>query len=297
MNMALSSTIRGRILHNEPMSKHCSWRAGGPADSYFEPADKQDLAQFLAQCDSQTPIYWVGLGSNLLVRDGGIRGIVIGTLTRLNQLKIQDDGRLYAESGVSCAKLARFCQQHGLAGAEFLGGIPGTVGGALAMNAGAFGSETWQFVHSLEMMNRQGEIFNRAASDFKVTYRSVSLPADDWFSAAVFDFGRVPAGQSSNIKTLLAKRNAAQPIGLASCGSVFKNPPQDHAARLIEQCGLKGLCVGGACVSEKHANFIINMDNASASDIEKLMQTVQAEVLKKFSVELQTEVRIIGEPA
>jgi len=301
MNMALAYTIRGRILHNEPMSKHSSWRSGGPADIYFEPADKQDLAEFLAQCDSQTPIYWVGLGSNLLVRDGGIRGIVIGTLTRLNQLKIQDDGKVYAESGVSCAKLARFCQQHGLAGAEFLGGIPGTVGGALAMNAGAFGSETWQFVNSLEMMNRQGEIFTRAVNDFKVTYRSVSLSADEWFSAAVFDFSRMPtgqtAGQATSIKTLLAKRNAAQPVGQASCGSVFKNPPGDHAARLIEQCDLKGLCIGGACVSEKHANFIINMDNASASDIEKLIQTVQAEVLKKFSIKLQTEVRIIGESA
>ncbi len=293
--MARASTPRGRMLHNEPMSRHCSWRAGGHADIYFEPADKQDLMGFLAQLDEHTAITWIGLGSNLLVRDGGIRGVVIGALNRLNQLYLQDDGTVYAESGVSCAKLARFCQQHQLSGADFLAGIPGTVGGALAMNAGAFGFETWQFVKSVEMINRHGQLALRDAADFEVSYRSVSLADDEWFSAGIFAFDKNHQLAESNIKSLLAKRNASQPIGQPSCGSVFKNPPGDHAARLIEQAGLKGLCIGGACVSEKHANFIINQKQASAQDIESLIETIQKKVKQQFSIELNTEVRIIGE--
>ena len=295
--MAQASIIRGRILHDEPMSKHCSWRAGGCADTYFEPADKQDLMEFLAQTDAQTELTWIGLGSNLLVRDGGVRGVVIGALNRLNQLYVQDDGAVYAESGVSCAKLARFCQQHQLAGADFLAGIPGTVGGALAMNAGAFGSETWQFVRAVEMMDRHGVISMRSADQFEVGYRSVSMQADEWFSAAVFEFDKNTQQPASNIKSLLAKRNQSQPIGQPSCGSVFKNPPGDHAARLIEQAGLKGFCIGGACVSEKHANFIINANNASAQDIESLIETIRQKIKQQFFIELQTEVRIIGERA
>jgi UDP-N-acetylmuramate dehydrogenase len=293
--MALASTIRGRIINNEPMSKHCSWRAGGHADTYFEPADKQDLMNFLAQTHAQLPVIWIGLGSNLLVRDGGIRGIVIGSLNRLNQLYLQKDGKVYAECGVSCAKLARFCQQHQLHGADFLAGIPGTVGGALAMNAGAFGFETWDFVQSVEMMNRNGQLFNRAGEEFEVAYRRVSISDDEWFSAGIFGFEKLAQQAESNIKLLLQKRNESQPIGQPSCGSVFKNPPGDHAARLIEDSGLKGFCIGGACVSEKHANFIINTKQASAEDIESLIETIQQKVKQQFSIELQTEVRIIGE--
>ncbi len=297
MNVALASEIRGRILYDEAMSKHCSWRAGGSADVYFEPADKQDLAQFLAQTDVHQGITWIGLGSNLLVRDGGIRGIVIGLLNKLNHIELDEANRVYAECGVSCARLARFCQQRGMPAASFLGGIPGTVGGALAMNAGAFGSETWQYVKTVEMMNRQGEIYRRDAAEFSVDYRSVSLNENEWFSAAWFDFSSDDDKATANIKSLLEKRNAAQPIGQPSCGSVFKNPPGDHAARLIEQCGLKGFCIGGACVSDKHANFIINQNRASANDIETLIETIQKKVKQRFSIELKTEVRIIGERA
>ncbi len=293
--MAQVAGHRGRLLKQEPMSKHCSWRTGGVAEFYYEPADKQDLADFLAHLDENTPITWVGLGSNLLVREGGIRGVVIGSLNRLKVLTLNKDGSVYAECGVSCAKLARYCQQHQLAGADFLAGIPGTVGGALAMNAGAFGSETWQFVVSAEVMNRRGEIEMRDPSQFDVSYRSVSLPADEWFSAACFRFDSAKDDAPSNIKSLLEKRNASQPIGLPSCGSVFKNPPGDHAARLIEKSGLKGYCIGGACVSEKHANFIINHDHASASDIENLIAEIQQQVREQQGVLLQTEVRIIGE--
>jgi UDP-N-acetylmuramate dehydrogenase len=295
MNMALQSTIRGQISNNEPMRKHCSWRTGGKAELYFEPADKQDLVLFLNETSKDIPLTWIGLGSNLLVRDGGVKGIVISTLGKLNKLSMLENGCVYAESGVTSAKLARFCQQHNLDGADFMAGIPGTVGGALAMNAGAFGFETWQFVESAETLNRQGEMINRLASEFEVAYRSVGLPVDEWFSAAVFNFPVKTNSIESNIKPLLAKRNASQPIGLPSCGSVFKNPKHDFAARLIEACGLKGFCIGGACVSEKHANFIINKDNASASDIEDLIEKIKEDIKQKFDIELHTEVRIIGD--
>lgn len=293
--MALNLNIRGKVTSNEPMAKHCSWRTGGKAEVYFEPEDKQDLCLFLSQTASDIPLTWVGLGSNLLVRDGGIKGIVIATLNKLNKLTLMDDGRVYAESGVTCAKLARFCQKNNLASADFLAGIPGTVGGALAMNAGAFGFETWQFVDSVETLTRYGELKQREISEYKVSYRRVESPAGEWFSAAYFNFPVNESNKDSNIKSLLAKRNASQPVGQPSCGSVFKNPPDDHAARLIEASGMKGFCVGGACVSQKHANFIINENQASALDIETLIEKVQLQVKQKFNVELQTEVKIIGD--
>jgi UDP-N-acetylmuramate dehydrogenase len=295
MAQAMSHNIRGRLLHNESMARHCSWRAGGCADIYYEPADKDDLSVFMQTIDAQQPVTWVGLGSNLLVRDGGLRGVAIVVLQKLNDLRLLSDDSVYAEAGVSCAKFARFCQQHDLSGADFLAGIPGTIGGALAMNAGAFGYETWQFVESLEMMNRQGDLIEREKQEFKVSYRSVKHADDEWFSAAVFNFPARDAEQQSRIRELLEKRNNSQPIGLPSCGSVFKNPEGDYAARLIEACGLKGSCIGEACVSEKHANFIINTGSARANDIEDLIEKVRYEVKQNFSVELQHEVRIIGE--
>ncbi len=294
MMVALSDQ-RGNLLHHESMARHCSWRSGGKADVYYEPADKEDLALFLNSLINDESITWLGLGSNLLVRDGGLRGVVISVLNRLNDISLLDNGLVYAECGVTCAKLARFCQQHGLAEADFLAGIPGTVGGALAMNAGAFSFETWDTVDSVEMLNRQGEFIKRNRDEFVVAYRSVQKVEDEWFSAGYFRFPRQARERSSTIKSLLEKRNATQPIGLPSCGSVFKNPPGDHAARLIEACDLKGFCIGGACVSEKHANFIINANQASASDIEDLILHVQQQVKQVHGIELKTEVRIIGE--
>ncbi len=295
--MVLQTEIRGQLLNHESMAKHCSWRSGGNAEIFFEPADKQDLCFFLSTTESNIDITWIGLGSNLLVRDGGQKGIVISTLNRLNELTLLDNGSVYAESGVSCAKLARFCKKHDLGSAEFLAGIPGTVGGALAMNAGAFGFETWQFVESVEVMNRFGELDNLDAAKFAVSYRSVAIKDNEWFSAAIFNFPLINDSRESNIKSLLEKRNVSQPIGLPSCGSVFKNPQGDYAARLIEASGLKGCCIGGACVSEKHANFIINENNATASDIEDLIEKIQRQVKHKFDIELKTEVRIIGDRA
>ena len=280
---------------DEPMSKHTSWRLGGPADCYYVPADLQDLQDYLAALDPTVDILWVGLGSNLLVRDGGIRGQVIAPLNALKEIRLEPDGSLYAECGVSCTKLARFCHRHGLAGADFFAGIPGTIGGALAMNAGAFGGETWAAVVRAYMLDRHGNLTRRAAEEFEIGYRQVRLPQCEWFAAALFRFDKRAAGEDSNIRRLLQQRNATQPIGQPSCGSVFKNPPGKHAAQLIEAAGLKGFCLGSACVSDKHANFIISKPGTSASDVEALIEHIRRTVADRFDVRLETEVRIVGE--
>lgn len=287
--------LRGHLLRNESMARHCSWRAGGMADLYYEPADKQDLAVFVQTVAADQPITWVGLGSNLLVRDGGIRGVTIGVLQKLGRLEMLPNRRVVAEAGVTCARFARFCQKHGLSGADFLAGIPGTIGGALAMNAGAFGYETWQFVESVETMNRQGVLLDRPAAEFDIGYRSVAGLDDECFSSGIFALPEQDDESQSRIRELLDRRNQTQPIGQPSCGSVFKNPPDDYAARLIESCGLKGHRIGAACVSEKHANFIINTGGALGNDIEDLINFVQTTVAQKTGVELHHEVRMVGE--
>ena len=290
------SNLRGVMLHDEPMQKHTSWRVGGKADNYYQPADISDLALLFSQLPEGEQITWVGLGSNLLVRDNGIRGTVIATNGVLKTLQCLDGDFVRAEAGVACAKLARFCAKQGFVGAEFLAGIPGTIGGALAMNAGAFGGETWDIVSSVETLNRQGDIFNRQPQDYQIGYRSVKGPDDEWFVAIIIQLDRGNTQESmQKIKGLLAKRSDTQPTNLPNAGSVFRNPEGDFSARLIEACGLKGLCEGGACVSEKHANFIINMGNAKAADIEKLISRVQKRVEKEFGVRLEREVRIVGE--
>ena len=290
--------LRGELRRNEPMARHTTWRVGGPARLWYRPADLDDLALFLSGLPADEPVYWVGLGSNLLVRDGGIDGVVIAPLGGLQQLDMREDGLLRAEAGVPCNKVARFSAARGLVGGEFLAGIPGTVGGALAMNAGAFGGETWAQVVAVETIDRKGEVRLRRPEDFRVGYRQVEGPAGEWFVAARFRFepGDVMAAQA-RIRELLARRNATQPTGEPSCGSVFRNPPGDHAARLIETAGLKGTCIGAACVSEKHANFIVNTGGARAADIEALIERVRAEVERVHGVRLETEVRILGEAA
>ncbi|MFV2032692.1 MAG: UDP-N-acetylmuramate dehydrogenase [Gammaproteobacteria bacterium] len=293
--MGETITFRGQLLHEEPMSKHTSWRVGGNAERYYIPSDMSDLQVYLAALDPDTPVTWVGLGSNMLVRDGGIRGDVIAPLNALDRLELLDNGRIYAECGVTNMKLAKLCLKHELTGGEFLAGVPGTVGGALTMNAGAFGSETWSHVERVTMIDRQGRLIDRDPSEFSIAYRSVSCPDDEWFASALFHFTARQAGQESGVRQLLLQRNASQPIGQPSCGSVFKNPRGDHAARLIESAGMKGHCQGGACVSEKHANFIISKPQTSASDIEALIGLIQQTVRQKFDVVLETEVRIVGE--
>ncbi|HQU14897.1 MAG: UDP-N-acetylmuramate dehydrogenase [Gammaproteobacteria bacterium] len=292
------TALRGVLRRNEPLARHTSWRVGGPARYFYQPADIADLAAFLRQLPAQEPVLWLGLGSNLLVRDGGVAGTVIAVATVLNRLERDGDNVVRADAGVPCAKVARFCARHGMLGAEYLAGIPGTLGGALAMNAGAFGGETWERVVAVETLDRHGELRVRSPQDFRVGYRSVEGPPGEWFVAGHLRLAPGdPRTGSERIKELLAQRGMNQPTGQPSCGSVFRNPPGDYAARLIEQSGLKGARIGGAAVSAKHANFILNTGGASAADIEALIQQVIETVERLHAVRLQTEVRIVGEPA
>jgi UDP-N-acetylmuramate dehydrogenase len=287
--------IRGRYLENESLSPYTSWRTGGRADYLFIPADLDDLSHFLKQLPQATPLTWLGLGSNTLVRDGGIEGVVVITQGALNQLSQIKPHQIRAEAGISAAQLARFSARLGSAGLEFMAGIPGTVGGALAMNAGCFGGETWRFVQSVETINRHGEVKLRSVDDFKVSYRHVVRPEDEWFVAGHFSL--VPGDREkllNDIRGLLEKRNNTQPTGTANCGSVFRNPEGDYAGRLIESCGLKGKAMGGAHVSVKHANFIINDGSATSSDIESLINEVRARVKAETGIQLTPEVCIIG---
>jgi UDP-N-acetylmuramate dehydrogenase len=297
--MHLASGLRGELRFGEPMARHVSWRAGGAAARAYVPADLADLSVFLRGTRADEPVLFVGLGSNLLVRDGGFAGTVVFTHAVLGRLTLQEEGLIYAEAGVASPKLARFAANHDLGGAEFLAGIPGTVGGALAMNAGCHGGETWHLVERVLTLNRKGELHERRPDEFEVGYRHVGsrAVADEWFVAAWF---RLPDGDGaasrSRIRALLERRIATQPLQLPNAGSVFRNPPGDHAARLIEAAGLKGLSVGGARVSEQHANFIVNpQGRARAADIESLVERVHAVVLEKFGVDLMREVRIVGE--
>jgi UDP-N-acetylmuramate dehydrogenase len=297
MMAAPTQSLRGELLPNEPMARHTSWRVGGPAERMYVPADLDDLTIFLQSLPDSEPLTVVGLGSNLLVRDGGIRGTVLMLSGALNGLEELAEDTVRAEAGVASAKVARFCSDRGLVGAEFLAGIPGTVGGALAMNAGAFGGETWNIVARVETIDRHGTRRTREPTDYRVAYRHVAGPAGEWFVAGHFRLQRGATGEGKTlIKSLLAKRGATQPTQLPNAGSVFKNPPGNFAAKLIEACGLKGACEGRACVSELHANFIVNTGGARAADIERLIVRVQAEVERVHGVRLETEVRMVGEP-
>ncbi len=296
MTSGTAAELRGRVRHQEPMARHTTWRVGGPAQCFFEPADLDDLMLFLRRLPEHEPLLWLGLGSNLLVRDGGLRGTVIATHPALQKLELIEPDVIRAEAGVPCAKVARFAAQHHLTGAEFLAGIPGTLGGALAMNAGAFGGETWNIVARVETLSRDGLHQVRTPDAYQVAYRSVRGPAEEWFVAGHL---RLTAGDGAasrqRSKQLLEKRDQTQPTQLPNAGSVFRNPPNDFAARLIESCGLKGVCIGGACVSEKHANFIINTGTATAADIEALIEKVAHTVEKTHGVRLLREVHIVGE--
>ena len=285
------------IKRNEPMSRHTSWRTGGVAKQYVESASLDALALFVASLPEDEKLLWMGLGSNTLVRDGGFDGTVIATQGVMTQLEMLDGTKVYVGAGVASAKLARFCSKNGLHGGEFFAGIPGLVGGALAMNAGAFGGETWPLVVEVETIDRRGKIQKRKADEFDFGYRHVDGPTDEWFVSATLNLQKKIEQQANtvDIKQLLAKRSASQPTGVASCGSVFTNPEGDYAARLIEACSLKGKKIGGAVVSQKHANFIINEGDATALDIESLIGLIQKTVEEKHGVLLQPEVRIVGE--
>ncbi len=289
--------LRGEMLHDEPMSQHVSWRAGGIARQLYRPADLADLQQFLRQIPAAESLLAVGLGSNLLVRDGGYRGTVLQMVGALTELRMEE-GLIYAQAGVPGAKLARFAATNNLCGVEFFVGIPGTLGGMLAMNAGCYGSETWQKVQRVQVLTRSGELLERTPREYEVGYRHVALnkASEEFFVGAwlKLEAGDVEKARQ-DIKELLEKRSASQPLQLPNAGSVFRNPPGNHAAKLIEGCGLKGKRIGGAVVSEKHANFIVNAGGATATDIENLIEEVRAVVESSTGVKLHPEVKIVGE--
>ncbi len=323
-----SRTTGCRVLKNEPMSRHTSWRTGGVAKQYVQAESLSALALFISTLPVDEKLLWLGLGSNTLVRDGGFNGTVIATQGVMSQLELLNETMVYVGAGVASAKLARFCSNNKLTGAEFFAGIPGLVGGALAMNAGAFGGETWPLVVEVETLNRQGEIIKRKADEFEYGYRYVQGPVDEkwqqwhkdvpltnqrmdkdvpftdqrmeWFVSVTLKLKKQQQKNKASdmhvgIKRLLAKRALTQPTGVASCGSVFRNPDGLYAAQLIESCDLKGKRIGGAVISTKHANFIINENKATANDIESLINLMQETVKRKQGVELQTEVKIVGD--
>lgn len=307
---------RGALRADEPMARHVSWRAGGRARAFFQPAGLADLCAFLRTRPADEPILFVGLGSNLLVRDGGFDGTVILTHHALGGIRPETGDRprlsgadqrgvspvssrpaFVAGAGVPAPHLARYAAKHGAAGGEWMAGVPGTVGGALAMNAGCYGGETWEHVIAVETVDRAGALRLRTPADYEIGYRHVAPRAggEEWFVSGVFVFERgEEAASMARMKALLSKRVASQPLNQPNAGSVFRNPPGDHAARLIESCGLKGFTVGGAQVSGKHANFIVNLGTATAADIEAVIEHVHATVLARTGVDLVTEVRIVG---
>lgn len=288
--------LRSRATLAEPLARHTSWHVGGPADVFFRPASGEEFATLLAQLPPEVPVLVIGLGSNLLVRDGGWRGVVVSLHGALDRLEQAGETLVYAEAGVPCARLARSCVAWKLGPAEFFAGIPGTVGGALAMNAGAWGGETWPLVATVEVVDRAGRRRERAAAEYRYGYRHVAPPAaGEWFLGARLKLEHRPQADAETIQQLLDRRRATQPIGAWSGGSTFVNPPGLHAARLIDTAGLKGYRVGGASVSTKHANFIVNDGSASARDIESLIGHVQEVVLRTHGVRLVTEIRIVGE--
>ena len=306
-NNLMAAGLRGELRLREPMARHTSWRAGGAAERAYFPADLDDLAAFLRALPAEEMVHMTGLGSNLLVRDGGLRGTVIFTHWALRGVGLESPGSIRAEAGVASPKVARFAALNELAGAEFLAGIPGTVGGALAMNAGCYGGETWEIVADVATIDRSGSPHKRTRDDFEIAYRHVRLKsegrsdevgrkAEEWFVAATFRLRHGPGVESrGKITELLKRRIATQPLGEPNAGSVFRNPGGDYAARLIEACGLKGRVIGGAQISEKHANFIVNIGRARAADIEALIRLAEGTVKEKFGIALEREVRIVGD--
>ncbi len=293
-----AAAIRGQLRRQALMASYTSWRVGGPAQCFYRPADRTDLIAFLAALPEEEPLFWLGLGSNLLIREGGIPGTTIATAGVLNRIERCGATTVWAEVGVSCAKLAKFCAREGLQGAEFLAGIPGTLGGALAMNAGAFGSTIWDWVTAVETVGVGGKCHWRLPQEYQIGYREVAFPEREWFLAAKLCWVKGDSQTAQQrIRYLLRHRNDCQPIRQPSAGSVFRNPPGEKAGRLIEACALKGISVGGARVSEKHANFIVNTGNASATDIEHLILLVVEIVAREKGIKLMPEVRIVGDLA
>lgn len=288
----MSVQIRGKIAYQYSIKKHNSWHVGGMVKCCFWPVDLADLQCFLSTLPPSERIIFLGLGSNVLFPDGILDATVIITVKGLNAMRTIDRHRLQVECGVSCAKVAKKSVHMGYTDGAFFSGIPGSIGGALRMNAGAFGGETWTVVESVEILSRSGTIKTLSANRIAIQYRHVKLSEPGWFVSAQLCFQKQAVPGPDPISALLKKRNASQPIGSFSCGSVFKNPIGHYAAKLIEQCGLKGLRVGDAVVSPKHANFIVNEGAATANDIATLMAHIQNIVSERYALWLEPEVTI-----
>jgi UDP-N-acetylmuramate dehydrogenase len=288
--------LRGRIAANQPLAPFTWFRVGGPAELLFSPADEEDLAYFLANLPVGIPVTTIGLGSNLIVRDGGVPGVVIRLGGRaFGEVSAEPDYRLRTGAAVPDMKLARAAADAGIDGLAFYRGIPGAIGGALRMNAGAHGGETKDVLIEARGVDRGGEIRTFANVDMGYSYRHSSVPEDVIFTQALFQ-GR--AGEAASIlaemERITAAREASQPIREKTGGSTFKNPPGHKAWQLIDQAGCRGLMVGDAQVSEMHCNFLINRGQATAGDIENLGEEVRRRVLKTSGVELEWEIRRIG---
>ena len=293
-----TENLKGSLHFDYGLKRLNTWRVGGAADCFFKADDVTTLSYFLKHCAADHPIFYLGLGSNVLVRDGGIRGIVISLGSGFNWIEPRVDNTICAGASTSCAQLARFYVNNGLPGLEFMVGIPGTLGGALRMNAGAFGGEIWQHTVAIEIIDRQGLRKKRARSEIDVGYRFADLADDECIISAEFKQPQKIEAKDElreQLKTYLEMRNRTQPTNVPTCGSVFKNLQGSSAGRLIEECGLKSYTIGNAMVSEKHANFIVNKGSATADNIEKLISHIQAVVMEHSGVHLQPEVVIIGE--
>ena len=256
--------------YNELLSKHTSWKVGGPADIFFTPQNRDDLSNFL-KSNQGNPITWLGNGTNVLVRDNGIRGAVISTKKSIDKINMETDNSCRVEAGASCMDLALFAEKNQLGPAAFFSGIPGSIGGALTMNAGSFGHETWDFVESAEVIDQAGVIDHLDPKEFKFSYRSVEFPFPLWFVSCLMKFPESETTTKSELRAMRDQRIKTQPLSEDTCGSVFKNPKPDHSGNLIERAGLKGYKIGGCSISTKHANFIVNEGGATSADIEELI--------------------------
>ena len=293
-----TENLKGSLHFDHSLKRLNTWRVGGAADCFFKADDVAALSHFLRYCAADHPIFYLGLGSNVLVRDGGVRGIVISLGAGFNWIEPRSEDIMCAGAGTSCAQLARFYVNNGLPGLEFMVGIPGTLGGALRMNAGAFGGEIWEYAVAIETIDRQGTRKRRMLNEMDVGYRFVDLPDDECIISGEFKRPKEIKAKDKlreQLKTYLEMRNQTQPTNMPTCGSVFKNLQGSSAGRLIEECGLKSHTVGNAMVSEKHANFIVNKGSATAKDIEELIVQIQAVVKEQSGVHLQPEVIIIGD--
>jgi UDP-N-acetylmuramate dehydrogenase len=287
--------LRGRLIANQPLAELTWFRIGGPAQVLFMPEDEQDLSQFLSQLPPDVAVTVIGLGSNLIVRDGGVPGVVIRLGRRFGDITVEAGSRIRAGAAAPDVKVARAAQEAAIAGLSFLRGIPGAIGGALRMNGGAYGGETKDVLVSARGVDRGGRIHTFANADMHYTYRHCGAPDDVIFTEALFQGAPGdPAVISAEMEKITESREATQPIKSRTGGSTFKNPPGRKAWQLIDAAGCRGLTVGAAQVSELHCNFLINQGGASAADIETLGETVRARVREASGVDLEWEIKRIG---